>query len=336
MRKTKKHIKKNRFNKTFKGGEYGKIINSSELQNPQNNYDKDNEGVVSLLSNAVKSGVGKVAGVVKEAALNAAGLEEKNPSDENDNQEDNPSGVFGKVTELVNKPSGVFGKVTELVSRTGATVIEKVNDALESNLVKETVKEAAEKTAGIVKDNLEVFNEELNDPQVKEQVVEAIENASIIGDALVESSKEPLNKFAENVAEEIPKIGQAVVPGVVKVGTDLAASVPGIGAVIDFGKALNDGAEAFSKSVEATSNIIDSGADLINETKENFEEVKRELEKNKQLAEKISNRTNHSINEFTNPLDKLNSRTVQSAGRRKTKRRIIKNKIKSKRVRFAF
>lgn len=322
MRKTKKHIKKNRFNKTFKGGEYGKIINSPELQNPQNNYDKDNEGVVSLLSNAVKSGVGKVAGVVKDAALNAAGLEEKNPSDENDNQED--------------KLSGVFGKVTELVSRTGATVIEKVNNALESNLVKETVKEAAEKTAGIVKDNLEVFNEELNDPQVKEQVVEAIENASIIGDALVESSKEPLNKFAENVAEEIPKIGQAVVPGVVKVGTDLAASVPGIGAVIDFGKALNDGAEAFSKSVKATSNIIDSGADLINETKENFEEVKRELEKNKQLAEKISNRTNHSINEFTNPLNKLNSRTVQSAGRRKTKRRIIKNKIKSKRVRFSF
>jgi ABC-type transporter Mla subunit MlaD len=324
MRKTKKHIKKNRFNKTFKGGEYGKIINSSEVQNPQNNDkdNKDNEGVVSLLSSAVKSGVGKVAGVVKDAALNAAGLEEKNPSDENDKQE--------------YKPSGVFGKVTELVSRTGATVIEKVNDALESKLVKETVQEAAEKTADIVKDNLEVFNAELNDPQVKEQVVEAIENASIIGDALVESSKEPLNKFAQNVAEEIPKIGQAVVPGFVKVGTDLAASVPGIGAVIDFGKALNDGAEAFSKSVEATSNIIDSGADLINETKENFEEVKRELEKNKQLAEKISNRTNQSINEFTNPLDKFNNTTVQSGGRRKTKRRIIKNKIKSKRVRFAF
>jgi hypothetical protein len=57
----------------------------------------------------------------------------------------------------------------------------------------------------------------------------------------------------------------------------------------------------------------------------------KELEEKKKMGDQISNRTTKSINNFENPL----SSTTQSAGGRKTKRRLFKRKAKSKRVRFA-
>ena len=208
-----------------------------------------------------------------------------------------------------------------------------MNDVLESDIVKESVQEAAENTGEIIKDNLEVFNDALNDPEVKEQVVNAIKNAGVVGDALLDASKEPINKFAENVAEEVPIIASAGLSGLMKVGSDFAAAIPGVGAVIDILKAANDGAKALKTSVEATTNIIDSGAELINKTKENFEEIKKELKEKKKLAGEISNRTTNSINEFTKPSNNLQN---QGGGRSKTRRRLNKYKAKSKRVRFAF
>lgn len=318
MRKTKKHFKKNRFNKTFKGGAVKIQPNPEVSFSNVNNDDKNNnQEVVGLVTNSLKSGVGKVYGVVKDAVLNAAGLEEKK-TDENDEEKD-------KEEE---EPS--------LFSRAAATVLEPVKDFAESALVKESVTEMAKDTVDALKDNLEIFNDALNKPEVKEEIIEGIKTASVYGDALVEASKEPINNFAENIAEEVPNIAAAVVPGAVKVGTDFAGAIPGVGAVIDVLKAANDGAAAFEKTVEATTNIIDSAADTINETKENYDKVMEELEEKKQLANKISNRTTQSINEFTSPLDKFKNQTEQAAGKRKTKRRLIKRKVKSKRVRFAF
>ena len=53
------------------------------------------------------------------------------------------------------------------------------------------------------------------------------------------------------------------------------------------------------------------------------------------MAEKISNRTNKTINDFENPLNKFKNSNIQAAGARKTKRRLLNRKAKSKRVRFA-
>ena len=47
------------------------------------------------------------------------------------------------------------------------------------------------------------------------------------------------------------------------------------------------------------------------------------------MAEQISNRTNKSIKEFENPVK------IQAAGGRKTRRRLLKHRRKTKRVRFA-
>lgn len=337
MKKTKKHFKKKIFNKTFKmsGGftenepnsnnnniEYNNIDNKYNDQNiNDNNYEK--VGTISLVQDALKDGFLKATNLVKGATLNALGLQEKNPSnDEYESQDQN----------TLSSSPGIFGKVSELANRTGATVVEGLNNVLENNLVKDSLQGAAEKTADSLKENLEVFNDALNNPQVKEQVVEAISNAGVIGNALVQATKEPLNNFAENVVDEIPNLASAAQSGLIKVGTDIAGAIPGLGAGIDMLRAANDGARAFSNSVEAVSNMIDAGADLIKETTASYGNIMKELEKNKELARKISDRTNASINEFTNPL----SQSIQAAGKSKTRRRLFKQKAKSKRVRFSF
>jgi len=81
MRKTKKHLKKNRFNKTLKGG-------GDNESNDGDNKSNDDKSVGNILVDAAKSGAEKVYGVVKDATLNAAGLEEKNKTDENDKEKD--------------------------------------------------------------------------------------------------------------------------------------------------------------------------------------------------------------------------------------------------------
>jgi hypothetical protein len=69
------------------------------------------------------------------------------------------------------------------------------------------------------------------------------------------------------------------------------------------------------------------------ETNEKVKEGLKQLEEKKNEAEKISNRTTNSIKQFENP---LLSSTGQTGGRhRRTHRRLIKHKAKSKRVRFA-
>jgi ABC-type transporter Mla subunit MlaD len=111
----------------------------------------------------------------------------------------------------------------------------------------------------------------------------------------------------------------------------MMAAVPGLGAVIEIGKMLNDGSKAASAVVEAGSEAVETASDAFVETTENVKQGLQELDEKKKMAEQISNRTTKSINDFENPLPA----TAQAAGGRKTKRRLFKRKAKSKRVRFA-
>ena len=313
MRKTKKHLKKNRFNKTLKGG-------GDNESNDGDNKSNDDKSVGNILVDAAKSGAEKVYGVVKDATLNAAGLEEKNKTDENDKEKDKK--------EEEDKPS--------LISRAAATVLEPVKDFVESALVKESVTEMAKDTVEAVKDNLKIFNEEANKPEVKEEIIEGINTASVYGDALIEASKEPINKALDEAADSIndaaPKFGKAVANTI----NATAEEVPVVGTVYAALNVVNNLSKAASAAVQTGSQVFEIASNAFTETKENYDKVMKELEEKKQLANKISERTTKSINEFTSPLDKFKNQTEQAAGKRKTKRRLIKRKVKSKRVRFAF
>lgn len=336
MRKYTKRLKKNRFNRTFKRG--GQPINKSQETNigEETNVGKEREGVIDYLGDKIKSGLTTVASDVTDTGLKVVGLERINKAEQDNSEENN---INNKINEFSDAASGVVSNITEniknVANKTSAAIIENVNEVLGSDTVKENVQQAAENTAKLLKQNAEIFNEAINNPEVKGELIEAINNAADIGTVAVQAAKKPFNEAVEVAAEALPKAASSSLSGLIKVGTDAAAAVPGFGAIIDFGKMLNDGSKAVSGVVEATTDTIEAGSDLITETKENFEKGMKILEQNKKMAQQISNRTTQSINDFENPLNKFTS-SKQVAGGRKTKHRLTKRKVKTKRVRFAF
>jgi hypothetical protein len=212
-----------------------------------------------------------------------------------------------------------------------ATLIDNVNEVLDSQVVSETVKAAAEETAEITGKLAKNFNDAMNNPQVRQEVEEAINHASDIGSIVIKSSEKPLQEAVKVGVESGTKAIGAASAGIIKIGTDAMAAVPGVGAIIEFGKILNDGSKAASAVVEAGTEAISIASDSFIETSENVKEGLKELEQKKKMVQQISNRTTKSIDDFVNPLNVA----TQSAGRRKTKRRFFKRKSKSHRVRFA-
>jgi len=346
MKKYTKRFKNKKYNKTFKNGG-GETINTPQvsLNNNDNNNNNDNMnnnnnndnndirnvGVIGYLGDEVKSGIGKIASIAEDAGLRAIGLEKINGTEENDNQENKVSDITNAVSGVV---SNISNNIKNVADKSSAAIIDNVNQVLGSDVVKENIQQVAENTASILKDNAKIFNAALNDPEVKEELIQAINNGAEMGNVAIEAARGPINKGAEVIAEAIPNAMASASSGAVKVLTDFAAAVPGVGGVIDMLKAFNDGSKAVSGVIESTSDAINAGSDLIIKTKENFKKGMELLEKNKKLAEQISNRTSKSINDFENPLDKYKN-IYQSAGGRKTKRRLLKRKAKSKRVRFA-
>jgi hypothetical protein len=352
MKKYTKRFKNNKYNRTFKKGG---AINTPNISVPDSdnnintnvNDDNDNNdirnvGIFGYLGDKVKSGVGKITSIAEDSALGAFGLEKINHNEDNNNQEENDNQNNNSENDsksLLNTATGLVSNISDniknVANKTGASVIENVNEVLGSDVVKENIQQAANNTVSILKDNAEIVNNALNNPEVKEEIIEAINNGAEIGNVAIEAAREPINKGAEVIAEAVPNAMASASSGAVKVVTDFMGAIPGVGAVLDMLKAANDGSKAVAGVVEATSDVIEAGSDLIAQTKENFEKGMEILERNKKLAEKISNRTNKTINDFENPLNKFKNSTVQAAGSRKTKRRLLNRKAKSKRVRFS-
>lgn len=216
-----------------------------------------------------------------------------------------------------------------LVDKTGATIINNVNEVLESDSAKETTLQAAQNTAQFIKERAQQFNESFNKPEVKAEIKESIKNLGEIASIVIEEGREPLNKAVDVAAEATQKASSAAVSGAVRVGTSALSAVPYLGAVISLGKMINDGSKAASSMVEAGSEAAEAASDAFIQTKENVENKLKDLEEKKEMANKISSRTTNSIKDFENPI------TSQVAGYRKSRRRLIKPRVKSKRVRFA-
>lgn len=313
MSKFTRRFKKNKNNKSLKKG-------GSNNSYPEK-YER--EGVIDMVENKVSNIASSAATFLTDAGLKIMGLERVNKDD-----------ATKKVDENINKvsdtASGMMSDVGNVVDKTGATIIENVNEVLGSSIVKETTEQAAAKTADIVKESAEKFNEALDNPEVKAEVKETIEKAGEIGDVVVEAAKKPIEKAVDVAASAAQKATGAALAGVIKVGTDMMAAVPGVGAVIEVGKMINDGSKAASSVVEAGSEAVEAASDAFIETKENVEKGLKVLDEKKKMGDEISNRTIKSIKDFEYPI-----KNVQAAGSRKTRRRLFKRKAKSKRVRFA-
>jgi len=323
MSKLTRRFKKNKRNRTFKKG--GSSFETKKAEKV-GEFPKDREGIIDIVENKISDAASSVASTIGNAGLRIVGLERVNKAEEEEEASKKVDDNIGKIGDAA---SGIVSDVGNIVDKTGAAIIENVNEVLGSDIVKETTEQAAENTADIVKEGAETFNEALNDPEVKAEVEEAIENAGEVGEVVVKAAEKPFNAAVDVAAQSVSNATGAALSGLIKVGTDAMAAVPFFGAIIEAGKMVNDGSKAASSIVEAGSEAVEAGSDMFIATKENIEKGLEVLEEKKKMAEEISTRTDKSIKDFENPINS------QSAGGRRTRRRLSKRKAKSKRVSFS-
>jgi len=368
MNKQTKRIRRNRKNKTHKY--YGGAIEVDD----KSKIDDKSKGIFDIIGSKLSGYSGKAFTYVKDKGLRLVGLEpikqpvEQNASTQEVDQQINAIG--DAASGLISNATEIIGDVKEVVDKGSAAVIENINDVLESPKVGETLTEAVSETAEIGEKLLETFNEKLSTPELKEETKIALDNVADYADIAVEALDEPINKAVDQLNEAGTKAASGAISGLVKVGTDALAAVPGAGAVVEVGKIVNDASRAvgdvasaaseatstISKVVEETSKNIDEGLDKLEEKKErlsnsmnsmtpdmNFKpdmnlkpdlNLKPEMSFNKLNKEglNVSNRVDKSINQFENP---VNSAPVIQQGGKKTRKKFFKSKGKSKRVRFA-
>jgi hypothetical protein len=362
MNKTKQNkrnrlLKRTRKYRKYYGGE-GELDNSKSF--------KKSEGVLDIIGDKVSGYSSSIFDYGKKKGLRLLGLQEINPTQVTEKTE--------KMDETLNKAtedaSKIGSDIVNVVDKSSAAIIENVNDILENPEVGKTASEAGADIAETSSQLLESFNEAVNSPEFKEETKVALDNAAEIASIAVKSADKPINEAIDVVSEAGTKALGATTSGLVKVATDALAAIPGAGAIIEIGKIVNDvsaaagdvveastsATEAISKAVVETSNNINEGIDKLEEAKHKTENLvnmpsipsvpklnSQNLQKNIQTAgalKKISNekyqvagRISESINEFNNPIH-FSIIKGGNGNANKTKKRLFKNKRKSKRVRF--
>jgi ABC-type transporter Mla subunit MlaD len=226
-----------------------------------------------------------------------------------------------------------------VANQTAADTIGNVNEVLGSPQLNETVQQAAKNTTILSENLLENFNDAINSPEMKQETAEALNNIGDYTEIAVEALDKPLDKAIDELNEAGTKAASGAISGVIKVSTDAVAAVPYLGAVVELGKIVNDGSKAIGSVIEAGSETIETVSDLYTDTAKGIDKGIKELEKKKREAEDIRDRTEKSIQKFTQPINNISSipgkSKVPTGGSKKTKKRLLGRKGKSKRVRFA-
>jgi hypothetical protein len=335
MNKQTKRIRRNRKNKTRKY--YGGSTNV----NDKTNVTDKSKGIFDIIGDKISGYSGKAINYVKDKGLRLVGLQPIQQPETTQNAATQE--VDQKINEIGSAASEIIGDVKNVVDKGSAAILGNINDVLKSPQVGESLSEAASETAQIGEKLLENFNEKLSTPELKEQAKIALDNAAEYADIAVEAMDEPLNKAVDELNEAGTKAASGATAGIIKVGTDAMAAVPGAGAVIEVGKILNDVSRAVGDVAEAASEATSTVSKVVEETSKNINEGIEKLEEKKegsmdtfkQLNKdglKVSDRVDKSINQFENPVSSV---PVVQQGGKKTRRKLFKHKGKSKRVRFA-
>lgn len=311
------------------------------------------KGIFDILGEKMGNYAGNAFDYVKSKGLRLAGLQpiqsnENTSMDLTKNVDENMNKVSDAASGLVSGAKHIGSNIVNVFDKGSAAVVENINDVLGSKKVEESVTDAANETAAIGEKLLENINEKISTPELKEETKKVLENAADYAEIAVEAMDEPINKAVDELNKAGTTAAAGIASGVVKVGTDALAAVPGVGAVIEVGKMANDASAAAGDVVKAASDASSTMSRVVEETSKNIEEglEKKELEKNelennmnggmanfKEINKggmKIYNRVNNSINQFENPLA-----TSTSSGSKTRRKHRNKPKPKTKRVRFA-
>lgn len=304
-------------------------------------YGGASQGIFDLIGSKLSDYGGKITSYAADKGLRLIGLQtikdnEPNEPDESTKEVDEKinqlsDSATGVISGFVDGAKDIGSNVVDVVDKGSAAVIGNINEVLQSPKIENSVSEAAEETAKIGEKLLEEFNDKLSSPIIKEQTKEALDNVADVATIAITSMDEPINKGIDELNAAGTKALSGAVTGAVKVGTDALAAVPGMGAVVELGKIVNDASRAVGDVVEAGTDATSTAAKIVQETTENINEGIDKLEETKKEGSKIYDRTNESIESFENPI----KNPIMKAGARKTRRKLFKRKGKSKRVRWA-
>ena len=264
MYKTKnKRNKRHKRTRKYYGGSQDVNTNSGATFKP-------NEGVFNILGSKLSGFASSAFNYIEEKGLRAAGLKKIQDvkTDANGNN---------VVEDGINKASGFV-----------SNAINNVNNTLKSPEVQGSINAAAQDFAETGAELLGNFNQLASSPAFKEQVKIAADNASDYAEIFVEAMDEPVNKAMDNLNEAGTKAASGAVAGLIKVGTDAMAAVPGAGAIVEVGKMLNDGSKAVGDIVDAASNATETLSKIVTETSENIDKGLDNLEAKKQRVEGLT------------------------------------------------
>ena len=363
MNKTK-HLKRKLFLKKTKkqlGGTTSEKKNTEDSSNSISEAIDKKQGVIDIVGDKVSDFALGTGDFLKNKTLRLFGLQPINEDETDDKSQqvdesvnklsDAASGVVSNAESaskgILSNVQSIGNDIASVVNKGSAAVIGNINGVLESPKIENSVTEAAKETVEIGTKLLKKFNKNLNNPEFKEATKEALDNAADYTKIGVEALNEPLDQAIDEINHAGNKAAAGVAAGVIKVGTDALGAVPGVGAIIDVGKMINDGTKAASTVVEAGTEAAETASELFLKTNEGIKKGIQELEEKKKEAINIANRTSDAINEFQTPSldlseklnktvsDKVNKVASKVGGNKKSKKRLLNRKAKSKRVRFA-
>ena len=234
-----------------------------------------------------------------------------------------------------NSISNVTSNISSSVNNSSSSLIGDMNDVLKAPLISDTVSQAADDTKEITENIMSSVNDTFDDPNFKKKLAETMTNTAEIATIGLKAMDKPIDEAIDKVNEATGKAIGGITGTGIKVATDMMAAIPYVGAVVEMGKIINDTSKGVSAVVEAGSEVVETSSDLVTDTIENFkEEIKKAEDLKSSINEKskITNRVNDSINDFEETTK--NPKEYLKGGGGKTRKRNLKRKGKSKRVRF--
>ncbi len=305
MHKQTKHNKRiKRKNKTVKyyGGDPVVPLQNIEVPNTVPTI-QDNSSELTKKANEV----------VKELAkkiLTILGLQFKNNPDSVNSELPTNNGISAP-----NVLSNVIADAVNVVDVAASAGVEVIGNVLPE-------------TAERGKEIIQSINNTLNRDEMKAIAKNTLENVVVYGEIMDKAlDQNTLNKLNQLVS----KVGTTVSEAAVNTAINVAGGVPLLGIVVAAAKVLTNGTNAVADVNES----ISTAKNIITDIKENVDEILNKFKEQKKEVGQIASRTAESINEFKDPLNKANAISQANAiSGGKTRRKLFKRNIKSKRVRF--
>jgi hypothetical protein len=243
--------------------------------------------------------------------------------------------VSDATTNMSDSVSNMTSGISDSVNNSSAALISDMNEVLKTPIVNDAVSQAADDTKEITANFLGSVNDTFDDPKFKKELAETINNTAEMASIGIKAMDKPLDEAIDKVNEATGKALGGIAGTGIKIATDMMAAVPYVGAVIEMGKVVNDASKGISAVVEAGSEVAETSSDLVTDSIENFkDEYKKAEDLKSSLTEKskITDRVNDSINDFEETTK--NPKEYLKGGGGKTRKRNLKRKGTSKRVRF--